>query len=144
MIFKIITSLLLITAIVCFLKLTPESVTADIVSVTTKKATLREKVHALKSGKKKQSIGERLLYVRNALNTMKKGNKFTLIVCLSVVLFAAGAVLAVIINNLFLIPTFAAFLGIIPFIYVRNSLQHYEKHITDELSTTLETITIIS
>lgn len=141
MIWKLLTLLFLITAIIMFLDLTPQQISDDIVSFTTPKETLRSKAHALRTGKKKKSIGERLIYTQNALTAMGKGGKFAFVVCSSLVLLAAGAAVAVLIGNVFLIPTFAAFLAMIPFIYVRNSMSAYEKHIKDELETALSIIT---
>lgn len=141
MILKVTASLFLIIAIVCFLELTPKQVSDDIVKLTTKKESIRDRAHALRTGKKKRRIGDKLIYTQEALKAMGKESKFTLVVCASLVLFVVGAVIAVFIDNVFLVPTFAAFFAIIPFIYVRNSMSHYEKHITDELLSTLSTIT---
>lgn len=141
MIFKVTASLFLIVAIVCFLELTPQQVTDDIVKLTTKKESIRDRAHALRTGKKKKRLGDRLVYTQEALKVMGKESKFAMIVCASLILFVSGAVVAVVIDNIFLVPTFAAFFAIIPFIYVRNSMAHYEKHINEELESTLSTIT---
>lgn len=71
---------------------------------------------------------------------MGKGGRFGFIICSSLILFAVGAVVAVLINNVFLLPVFAVAFAIIPFVYVRNSMDAYEKHIKDELETTLSII----
>lgn len=141
MILNLITSLFLSVAIICFLGLSPKQIADDLVIITTRKETLREKAHQLRTGKKKKSLGERLIYTQNALNAMGKGDRFALVVCASLVLMTVGVVVGVMINNVFLIPTFAAFFAIIPFIYVKNSLEQYEKHISDELGIALSTIT---
>lgn len=142
MIFKMIASLFLIVAVVCFLHLTPRQISDDVLKLTTKPPTLRDMAKALKTGKKRKSIGDRLLYTQDALTAMGKENKFALVICASLVLFVVGAVLAVLVNNVFLVPSFAAFLAVIPFVYVRNTLSHYEKHISEELETTLSIISI--
>lgn len=141
MILKVTASLFLIIAVVCFLELTPQQVSDDIVKLTTKKESIRDRARAIRTGKKKKRIGDKLIYTQEALKAMGKESKFAFVVCASLVLFVAGAVIAVFIDNVFLVPTFAAFFAIIPFIYVRNSMSHYEKHITDELLSTLSTIT---
>lgn len=141
MILNLITSLFLSVAIICFLGLSPKQIADDLVIITTRKETLREKAQQLRTGKKKKSLGERLIYTQNALNAMGKGDRFALVVCASLVLMTVGVVVGVMINNVFLIPTFAAFFAIIPFIYVKNSLEQYEKHISDELGIALSTIT---
>ncbi len=141
MIFKVISSLFLIVAVICLLGLTPKQISEDIISMTAKKESIRDRVHAVRTGKKKKSVGERLVYVQTSLESMGKGGKFAFVVCASLVLFVAGAVLAVFINNAFLVPVFALAFAVIPFVYVRNSMSRYEKHIKDELETTLSVIT---
>ena len=140
MIFPLISCLFLIVAIVCFLHLTPKQIAEDVLELTVKEPTLRDQVRALRTGKQKKSIGQRLLYTQDALTAMGKENKFALIICASLVLFVVGAVLAILLGNVFLVPSFAAFLAVAPFIYVRSSLAQYEKHIAQELETTLSII----
>lgn len=64
MIFKTISSLFLIVAIVCILDLRPQQIADDILKLTVKKQTIREQARALRTGKKKKSFGQRLLYGR--------------------------------------------------------------------------------
>ena len=141
MIMPTISSLLLIVAIVCFLNLTPQQITEDLMRLTTPKVTLREKARNMRAGKKKKSLGSKLAYTQTALAAMGQENKFALVCCASLVLFAAGAVVAVLIDNIFLLPALSVAFALIPFIYVRNSLSQYEKHIKTDLETTLSTIT---
>lgn len=141
MIFKIVTSCLLIVAIVCFLKLTPEQLANDVVLLLNKKESIRDKVHSLRAGKKKDNLGSKLIYIQNALKSMDKENKFALVICASLVLTVVGVVVAIILNNVLLIPTFAIGFAIIPFVYIQNSMESYHKHIKDELETTLSIIT---
>ena len=141
MIFKTISSLFLIVAIVCILDLRPQQVADDVLKLTVKKQTIRDQARALRTGKKKKTIGQRLLYVQSSLAAMGRESKFAVVVCTSLVLFVVGAVVGVLVKNVFLAPTFAAFLAAIPFVYVRNSLTHYEKHVSEELETTLSIIT---
>lgn len=141
MIMPMISSLLLIIAIVCFLNLTPQQITEDLMRLTTPKVTLREKARNMRAGKKKKSLGSKLAYTQTALAAMGQENKFALVCCASLVLFAAGAVVAVLIDNIFLLPALSVAFALIPFIYVRNSLSQYEKHIKTDLETTLSTIT---
>ena len=141
MIFKTISSLFLIVAVVCILDLRPQQIADDVLKLTVKKQTIRDQARALRTGKNRKTIGQRLLYVQTSLAAMGRESKFAVVVCASLVLFVVGAVIGVLIKNVFLAPTFAAFLAAIPFVYVRNSLTHYEKHVSEELETTLSIIT---
>lgn len=136
-----IASVFLIIAIVCFLNLTPQQISEDLNSVLSKKPNLRDRARALRAGKKKKGVGDKLSYLQSALAACGKEGKFA-IVCSSVlVLFAVGAVVAVLINNVFLIPALSVAFAMIPFIYVRNIIDIYEKQTKEELETTLSVIT---
>ena len=111
MIFKTISTLFLIVAIVCILDLRPQQIADDVLKLTVKKQTIRDQARALRTGKKKKTIGQRLLYVQTSLAAMGRESKFAVVICASIVLFGVGAVIGVLINNVFLAPTFAAFLA---------------------------------
>ena len=140
MILSLIASIFIIVSIVCFFRLTPEQITSDVIKLFSKRESIRDRIHSLRTGKKKKSLGQKLIYMKDALTAMGKGGRFGFIICLSLILFAVGGVLAVLINNIFLLPVFATAFAVIPFIYVRSSMDAYEKHIKDELETTLSII----
>ena len=52
-----------------------------------------------------------------------------------------GCVLAVAIDNVFLIPVFALAFALIPFGYAKRTIKYYEDHIQEDLETTLSIIT---
>ena len=54
MIFKTISSLFLIVAIVCVLDLRPQQIADDVLKLTVKKQTIRDQARALRTGKKKR------------------------------------------------------------------------------------------
>lgn len=136
-----IASVFLVIAIICFLNLTPEQISGDIVRISTPKPSLRDRAKSLRAGKHKKSLGGRLKYIQASLTVMGKESKFAFVCCVSLVLFAVGAVIAVLIDNLFLLPALSVALALIPYIYVRNTLSYYEKHTKEELETTLSIIT---
>ena len=107
MIFHVIASVFLIIAVVCFLNLTPQQITDDINSVISKKPNLRDRARSLRSGKKKKGLGARLNYLQSALKACGKESKFAVACSSALILFAVGAVAAVLINNIFLIPAFS-------------------------------------
>ncbi len=140
MIFSIISSLLLVIGIGILFGLTPERVTTDLLSVITPHDTLREQSRSLRENKKRHSIYEKLMKIKTALTVTGKAKQFSLICFLSVVLFIVGALLAVAINNLFLLPTISIALALVPFIYTTNILSLYERTTKEELETTLSII----
>lgn len=136
-----IACIFLVVGMVLLFNFTPESMSNDILAITTSKDDIRKKVEMLHAGNKKKTVRQRLKYVQESLASMGRENLFGMVVAIALALFAAGTIVAVLINNLFLIPAFAFGLGLIPFVYVRNSLQVYTKHISEELETTLSIIT---
>ncbi len=141
MIFPLISSIFLIIAIVCFLNLTPIQIAQDLISLFSKKLNLRDRARSLRAGKKKKGLGAKIQYLQSALAACGKGSKFALVFSSSLVLFAVGAVIAVLIDNIFLIPAFSVALAMIPFAYVRNIISLYEKQTKEELETALSIIT---
>lgn len=140
MIFSIISSVLLIIAIVCFFKLTPEQVSDDIFSIMTPNESLRDKARNLRGNKKQHPIYKKLIRMKTALAVTGKSKQFTLVCCASLVLFAGGAILSILIDNLFLLPVLSIAFALLPFFYTTSTLSYYEKHTKEELETTLSII----
>lgn len=141
MILPMIASVFLIIAIVCFLNLTPKQITEDLSSVISKKPNLRDRARSLRAGKKQKGLGAKFEYLQSALKSCGKEGMLAFVCSSSLVLFAVGAVVAVLINNIFLIPALSVAFAMIPFIYVRNIINIYEKKTKEELETTLSIIT---
>ncbi len=140
MIFSIISSVLLIIAIACFLKLTPEQVSDDIIKVITPNDSLRDKARNMRGNKKKHPLYQKLIRMKTALTVTGKSKQFTLVCCASLALFACGAILSILINNIFLLPVLSVAFALLPFFYTTSTLSYYEKHTKEELETTLSII----
>jgi Flp pilus assembly protein TadB len=140
LIFSIISSVLLIIAVICFFKLTPEQISDDIISIMTPNESLRDKARNLRGNKKKHPIYKKLIRMKTALAVTGKSKLFTLVCCASLVLFAGGAILSILIDNLFLLPVLSIAFTLLPFYYTTSTLSYYEKHTKEELETTLSII----
>lgn len=141
MIFSIIASIFLIVGIALLLGLTPERVTDDLIDIITPKDSLRDEVKALRGNKKKHGIYKTLMKMKTALAVTGKSRQFSLVCFLSLVMFAAGAIFAILIDNLFLLPVLSVAFALIPFFYTTSTLSYYEKRTKEELETTLSIIT---
>ena len=141
MIIQVISSVLLVIAIALLMGLNPEQITDDLMRLITPNDSMRDKVKNLRGNKKKHGIYRTLLNIKSALSVSGKSKQFTLVICAALVLFAAGVILSILINNLFLLPVFAVSLALLPFFYVTNTLSYYEKHTKEELETALSIIT---
>lgn len=141
MFFPIISSVFLIIGIALLMDFTPENVTNDLISIITPKDSLREKVRAIRGNKKKHGIYKTLLKMKTALEVTGKSKQFSLACFLSLVGFAGGMILSLIIDNIFLLPVFSVTFGLLPFFYIAHTLSYYDKHTKEELETTLSIIT---
>lgn len=91
---------------------------------------------------------KRLSFMRREINEMQEilenadRSRYFPVICLfSLLLFAVGAGIAILIKNVFLIPVLAVGFMFIPFWYIRLTSTHYKRSITAELETALSIIT---
>lgn len=140
-VFYLIGFLLLCGAIVLLLGLTPESITDDLMKLISPKQTLRDKVLIAKGKKKSRKLTVEILHIRDALDATGKGKQFTLACAASILLFVIGCIMAVVIDNYFLIPVLAVAFASLPFFYIKNTISAYDRHVKEELETALSIIT---
>ena len=134
-------SLLLIVAFVLLLGLTPERITDDIMKIISPKQTLSDKVKIAQGKKKSNKISGELRRINDALIATGKGGQFATICAVSLTLLLCGAMSALLIDNIFLVPIFAIALALLPFLYAKTTISYYEKHIEEEMETALSIIT---
>lgn len=141
MVLQVITSVLLIIAIAIFFGLTPERITDDLMSLITPNEKIRDKAKNIRGKRKRHFLYKFLVNMKGALTATGKSRQFTIVICASVVLFAAGAIFCILIGNLFLIPAVSVALALVPFLYISSTLSYYENTTRLELETTLSIIT---
>ena len=137
----LICFLLLAVGAVLLLKLTPERITGDLMRFVSPKQTLRDKVLTRKGKKKSRKITVELRRIKDALEQTGKGNQFAVACAASVLLMIVGCVIAIMIDNPFLVPVFAIAFAMIPFIYAKRTVAYYDNHVKEELETALSIIT---
>ena len=133
--------ILLVAGTFLILELTPETVTDDIMRMVVPEQTLRDKVLIAQKKKKSRKITKALLHMREALTATGKSNQFTVTCAASLMLMIAGCIAAVMINNFFMIPVFALAFASLPFLFARNTISAYDKHIREEMETALSVVT---
>ena len=141
MIYSILASILVITALTLFFNLTPEQVTDDILQIITPKDSMRERAKNLRQNRKKHKLYSVLMKFKTALASTGKSKQFTFVCFASIFLFGAGIIFSILIDNLYLAPVVAVAFGLVPFIYSSNTISTYEKHLKQEMETTLSIIT---
>ena len=137
----LICFLLLAVGAVLLLKLTPERITGDLMRFVSPKQTLRDKVLTRKGKKKSRKITVELRRIKDALEQTGKGNQFAVACATSLLLMIVGCVIAIMIDNPFLVPVFAIAFAMIPFIYAKRTVAYYDNHVKEELETALSIIT---
>lgn len=137
----LLSSILLMVAIVIFLELTPKQITEDIFKILNKKQTLRDRVKAAQGKKKINPISKAIHYFNNAMEQSGKGKEFATVCSLSILLFVVGGIVAILLKNYFLIPIFSVAFAMFPFLYIKKTLDYYEKQLEEEMETALSIIT---
>ena len=133
--------LLLCAGIVLLLGLTPEVITNDIMRLISPKQTLRDKVLIAQGRKKSRRITKEIMHIKDALDATDNSRQFTIACVASIVMIVVGCILAVVIDNFFLIPVFAVAFACLPFFYVKSTLSAYDKHVKEDMETALSIIT---
>lgn len=131
---------LIVTGTVLLLNLTPERVADDMMSLLTPKDNLREQVQRVQGKRDGHRVYQWLVRLKGALG-YSGSRTFSAMCFMALVLFAAGTVLAISLDNLFLIPVLAVGGLLIPFFYVASMQVQYKRHTRDELETALSIVT---
>lgn len=134
-------SLFLIAAVILLLDLTPEQITKDVLRFVSPEPTLRERAMIARKKKKSRKLTEELDAIHEALAATGKEKQFALVCSLSLTLLIAGGFLGILLGNPFLAPILGAALALLPFVYAKNTISYYTRHMRAEMETALSIIT---
>ena len=123
----IIAFVLAVIGIIFVLKITPEQINNDITDLFGKEETLKDKSLSARGKKKKSKILLELEHLHRALKETGKEKQFSFACALSALLMVAGCVIAIAIDNVFLIPVLAV--GYAPQKIYRTVLRYCRLHI---------------
>ena len=140
----IISFILLVVATAILLKLTPEQVGEDIENIIVplnKQQTLKAQSLTARGKKKKNKLLLSLERMRRALQETGKEKQFSAACAAALLMMIAGCIIAIAIENLFLIPVLAVAFAMIPFAYLAKTISLYENQVRQELETALSIIT---
>lgn len=79
--------------------------------------------------------------IRQILKDMGRADRYEAITRLTLILFAVGGVLALLIGNVYLVPILGVGFSLIPIWYLRSTAASYKKHLNEELETAISIIT---
>ena len=137
----IVCFILLVVGIIFALRLTPEQINKDISQLFTKKESLKDRALSARGKKKKSKLMASLENMRRVLQETGKEKHFSIALMASLLLMVAGSIVAILIDNYFLIPVLAIAFAMIPFAYLLKTIGIYESHMREELETALSIVT---
>lgn len=137
----IVSFILLVAATILLLHLTPEQINEDMTLFFGKQQTLRDKALTARGKKKKNRLLLELERMRRALQDTGKEKQFSVACAAALLLMVAGCIVAIALDNMFLIPVLAVAFALIPFAYLAKTISIYEIQLRQELETALSIIT---
>lgn len=106
-----------------------------------KKSSLQKDVHKLLGKPNQGFLQKELFELEQLLKTTGREGRFHTLKRSSLLLFALGMVIALILNNVFMIPVLGAAFAFLPIWYLRSTSAAYKKHLNEELETVVSTVT---
>lgn len=106
-----------------------------------KEKTLKVKVIEVTNKKKPKGLKLLIEETKDILEATNKSGKFSILCVLSFALLILGMMVAISMNNYFLIPILAGGFALLPFWYIKFTATFYKKQLNSELETALSVIT---
>jgi hypothetical protein len=103
--------------------------------------SIKDEINEATKRKKPSFLRKEIMEVQDILALTRRSSRFSLICMCSLLLFAVGVSIAILMQNVFLVPVLAVGLMFLPFWYIRLTATHYKKSIAAELETALSIIT---
>ncbi len=124
------------------LGLTPFSFLEGIsAALTPKETTMKQKISMSRSQKRPKGLKLLFQEVKEVLRITGKSGMFSGLCILSMILFVIGVMMALTMNNLFLVPVLSGGLALLPFYYIMFAATRFKRQINGELETGLSMIT---
>lgn len=105
-----------------------------------KTATLSDELNVL-MGTPAKGFFSQDYEVKQILKDTGRGNRYEAVKRLTLILFAVGGVLALLIGNVYMVPILGIGFSLIPMWYLRSTATSYKKHLNEELETAISIIT---
>ena len=102
--------------------------------------TLTDELNVL-TGKPARGFFTQDYEIRQILKDMGREDRYEAVTRLTLLLFAVGAVLALLINNVYMVPILGIGFSLLPVWYLRSTAASYKKHLNEELETAISIIT---
>ena len=109
--------------------------------LTDRQKSLRDEIEEVTHRQRPSYLRREIQEVQAILKVTDRERRFPVICATALLLFAAGASIAVMLSNFFLMPVMAAGFLMLPFWWVRLTASHFKRNIASELETALSIIT---
>lgn len=109
--------------------------------IQARKPTMRTKIRDAIKKKRPRGIRLTIREARDVLEITGRSSKFGLICVVSLFLLVLGALAAITMNNLFMLPVMAVGFALLPFWYILFTANAFNKNLNGELETALSVIT---
>ena len=103
-------------------------------------ATLGDELNVL-MGKPVQRFFNQKYEIRQILKDTGREDRYDAVTHLTLILFAVGGVLALLIGNVYMVPILGLGFSLIPIWYLRSTAAAYKKHLNEELETAISIVT---
>jgi len=103
--------------------------------------SIKDEINEATKRKRPSFLRREIIEVQEILALTGRNSSFSLICACSLLLFAIGVSIAILLQNVFLVPVLALGLMFLPFWYIKLTVTHYKKNIAAELETALSIIT---
>ena len=131
---------LLSTGLLALFGVRPRDFTDAIFNIRRKVPTLTDELNVL-TGKPARGFFTQDYEIRQILKDMGREDRYEAVTRLTLLLFAVGAVLALLINNVYMVPILGIGFSLLPVWYLRSTAASYKKHLNEELETAISIIT---
>lgn len=132
---------LMVSGVFLILDLTPERITQDMMDALRPAGKLRTLASDIQSRRKRGGLYGELERLRNTMEVTGRGKLFPLAISSVAALAVLGVVIAIFLQNYWLIPALVVGLGSLPFLYLSGAVEYHEKTVRLELETALSIIT---
>lgn len=124
------------------LRISPMDFTQGIFKrLTSAPKSIRSEINEATRRRKKSFLRREIEDTQTILKATGKEARFPMICAVSLLLFAIGAAIAIVMGNFFLVPVMTAGMMLIPFWYIKLTAGHFRKDVAAELETALSIIT---
>lgn len=132
----------MITGFFILLSLSPMEFTDSIFkSIMSKPRSIKDEINEVTKRRKLSYFRREVIEVQSILKLTGREGWFPMICALSILLFAIGSGIAIVLGNFFAVPVLGVGFMFLPFWYVRLTQTHFKKDIAAELETALSIIT---